>query len=450
MFNNLFFKFMVIAALVLALIVPLALIDSKVGERQRYSSEAQQEISRMWTGSQSIQGPVVVVPYIEKVNEKVWDKKLDTYVMKEVSYRREQYFFPTTLQADVKIDTEERYKGIYSVPVYTARMVMSGDFNLPAHYGVDLSRFIQWQEAFITIGVSDARGIRSGTQIQWQQKPAEFRPGSRTSQFPQGLHASLGSLNQPARKQYHFNVELTLAGTLALHFLPVADTTEVSAQSTWPHPGFTGDFLPESRQIDENGFNAVWKVSHFATSIQDDFSRCDNAQCKGLYKSQFGVSFVKPVDIYNLTDRSIKYGLLFILLTFCVFFLFEVLKDLRIHPVQYGLVGLALAVFYLLLISLSEHIDFNYAYSLSALSCAALVTYYVAYVLRSVWRALGFGLVLLALYGQLLMILKSEDDALLMGSLLIFSTLSLLMLLTRKVDWYGMGKRNYVPVEYKQ
>ncbi|HEX7027513.1 MAG TPA: inner membrane CreD family protein, partial [Gammaproteobacteria bacterium] len=187
------------------------------------------------------------------------------------------------------------------------------------------------------------------------------------------------------------------------------------------------------------GFDAEWSVSHFATNTAEAFKSCAEGQCADFENNRLGVSFLQPVDVYSLTDKAIKYGFLFIGLTFAVFFLFEILKKLAIHPVQYGLVGLALAVFYQLLISLSEHMLFDFAYLIAAAASIALITFYVCYVLRSVARGIGFGAMLSLLYGMLLMILKSEDHSLLMGSLLVFGALSAAMYLTRKVDWYGLS-----------
>lgn len=441
MSSNIFLKLVMIGALTLALIIPLALIDNTVDERQGYYDQVRREISETWTGEQLVAGPVLVVPHVETVTEKVWNKKLEKEELKDVRYHRNLHFFPRTLTAGVKVDTEERYRGIYSVPVYTANLAVSGRFTVPRNYDVDPARRIEWKPAFVTLGVSDGRGIRTIEPIAWQGDSYRFEPGSRLEQFGNGLHAVLGDLKQPRARDYAFNFTLALAGTQHLSFLPVADRTEVTMRSTWPDPSFSGRYLPQTRDVSEAGFNARWEVSHLATDIQRRFAGCNAETCGSLANLGFGVSFVKAVDIYSLTDRSLKYGLLFILLTFCIFFLFEVLKALSIHPVQYGLVGLALAVFYLLLVSLSEHIAFAWAYGISTLASVGLIGYYVAHVLKSAWRAAGFSLVLLVLYAMLLMILRSEDYALLMGSLLIFMVLAALMLLTRRIDWYRVGER---------
>jgi inner membrane protein len=292
--------------------------------------------------------------------------------------------------------------------------------------------------------VGDVRGIRDGLSLVWQGQDGAFLPGSGSAPFPQGVHADLESLYKPAEKSYAFAVNLKLAGTERLNVIPVGVDTRVSMRSPWPHPSFIGRFLPESRNVGAQGFDAAWAVSHFSTNMKEVFQSCATGQCADLQNTQFGVSFLQPVDIYSLTDRALKYGILFIGLTFGVFFLFEILRRMAIHPVQYGLVGLSLAVFYQLLISLSEHMAFNTAYLIAAAASISLITFYVCYVLKSVLRGLGFGCVLSLLYAMLLLILKSEDHSLLMGSILVFLALSSAMYLTRNVDWYRLAESRNV------
>ena len=439
--KTLFIKLILISALSLLLLIPLSMISGKVTERQWYRNSVQREISESWTGAQTLRGPLLVVPYIEKTRSRVWDKELEKYVDRVNTHDRELYFFPQQLDVDVNVNTEERYRGIYAVPVYTAVLQISGDFRIPGGFNIETTRDIRWQHAFLSLGVGDVRGIRDGLDLQWQEQQRAFTPGSGIMPFAHGVRADLGRIYSASEQSYRFKINLKLAGTEELNIIPVGGNTRVTMQSAWPHPGFTGRFLPESRTINDKGFDAVWAVSHFSTNIEDAFNACVNRECGAFENNHFGVSFRQPVDVYSLTDRAIKYGILFITLTFGVFFLFEILKRMAIHPVQYGLVGLALAVFYQLLISLSEHMVFDIAYLIAASASIALITFYVCYVLRSVIRGLGFGAVLSLLYGMLLVILKSEDNSLLMGSALVFMALAAAMFLTRNVDWYRLGEK---------
>ena len=211
--------------------------------------------------------------------------------------------------------------------------------------------------------------------------------------------------------------------------------------SAWPHPSFTGRILPDAgTRISREGFAAQWRTSHFATNLSQLHQRCvQSRQCDAFNQHSLAVSFVQPVDLYQTVERSVKYGFLFIGLTFAAFFLFEVLKRLAIHPVQYALVGLALAIFFLLLISLAEHLGFAAAYAIAAASCVTLIGYYVAHVLKSTRRGTLFGLALSALYGLLYVLLRVEDHALLMGSLLVFACVASVMVATRRVDWYAVA-----------
>lgn len=431
-------KAVVIFVLSLLLLIPLSMIGGKVDERQAWRDGVRREISASWTGEQTLRGPVLVVPYLEKVRTRVWDKELEKHIERVDEYERALYFFPQRLDIAAEIQTEERYRGIYSVPVYTSTLKMSGEFRVPAHFAVETARDIRWRQAFLSLGVDDVRGIRDGLNLDWQGQGLGFLPGSGIAPFAQGVRADLKPLYAAADKSYPFVLTLKLAGTERLNVIPVGVDTRVSMRSPWPHPSFIGRFLPESREVGPRGFGAVWAVSHFSTNMQQVFDDCVGGQCADFENARLGVSFLRPIDIYSLTDRALKYGLLFIGLTFGVFFLFEILKRMAIHPVQYGLVGLALAVFYQLLISLSEHMPFDLAYLVAAAASIALITFYVCYVLRSTLRGLGFGGILSLLYGMLLLILKSEDHSLLMGSILVFLALAGAMYLTRNVDWYRL------------
>jgi inner membrane protein len=214
----------------------------------------------------------------------------------------------------------------------------------------------------------------------------------------------------------------------------------VTLRSNWPHPSFTGDFLPVRHGIDAKGFTADWSTSFFSTNLGEALRKCDErVSCDDVFSHRFGVSFIDPVDQYLETDRSIKYALLFIGLTFAGFFLFDVLKRSPVHPVEYGLVGAALALFYLLLLSLSEHVGFGMAYLLSAAVCVGLITFYTSYVLHSLARGIGFGAGLAILYGCLFGLVSADDYALLMGSLLLLALLTATMVFTRKLDWARLG-----------
>jgi inner membrane protein len=262
--------------------------------------------------------------------------------------------------------------------------------------------------------------------------------------LPSGIHADLGTLAAFTAKTattYEFRIQLTLLGTERLDLVPVGATTTVALASKWPHPSFAGRLLPDpGTTLGEDGFAARWRTSHFATNLAQIYERClQSRQCESFNSHTLAVSFFQPVDLYHTVERSLKYGFLFIGLTFAAFFLFEILGRFVIHPLQYALVGCALAVFFLLLISLSEHLGFATAYAIATCACVALLGYYIRHVLKSARLGAAFALALALLYGLLYVLLRSEDHALLMGSLVVFACLAAAMIATRKVDWYAVG-----------
>ena len=226
-----------------------------------------------------------------------------------------------------------------------------------------------------------------------------------------------------------------------LSFIPVGKEAEISATSPWPHPQFTGSFLPVTREISQQGYQAVWKITSFASNITDKISKCEYGMCNELFSSEFGVKHIEAVDVYLQSERSVKYGMLFIGLSFISFFIFEIIMRLPIHPIQYTLVGIAIAIFYLLLISLSEHISFFFAYVIASLCCTGLLMFYLRYVLGGYKQALGFSVLLSLLYAVLYVIISAEDLALVMGAFVTFTSLAIVMFATRNIDWYRVGEQ---------
>ena len=306
----------------------------------------------------------------------------------------------------------------------------------------------QFDAPFLAVGISDIRGIENALKLELDGQRLDFVPGTEVAWLGEGVRVTLPTLDTSKTTELAFAFDLQLQGTGSLRVLPVGKTSSVSLGANWPHPSFIGNFLPAKREINDQGFKADWQTSFFSTNLQEAMHRCVMGDCEAFNSRSFGVSFIDPVDQYLKSDRAIKYALLFIVLTFAGFFLFEVLKSLAVHPVQYALVGVALAFFYLLLLSLSEHIGFALAYLLSASACVLLIGFYVCHVLRSVRHGLSFSAGLAALYGLLYGLLSAEDYALLMGSLLLFGLLGVFMVLTRKLDWYGIGQKPAKPLEF--
>jgi inner membrane protein len=360
------------------------------------------------------------------------------------------YFLPERFELDGQIQTELRSRGIYEARLFHAQNHISGHFSVPAQLGIkeDFADY-QFDQPFLAVGISDIRGIENALKLDLNGQTLDFVPGSQVGWLGEGVHVTLPALDTKQVTELAFGFDLRLQGTGQLQILPVGKTSKVSLSANWPHPSFIGNYLPAQREVTDQGFTANWQTSFFSTNLQEALSSCvSGGGCEAYSGRSFGVSFIDPVDQYLKSDRAIKYALLFIVLTFAGFFLFEVLKSLAVHPVQYALVGVALAFFYLLLLSLSEHIGFALAYLLSSAGCVLLIGFYVCHVLRSVRHGSSFSAGLAALYGLLYGLLSAEDYALLMGSLLLFGLLGVFMVLTRKLDWYGIGQKNAKPLEF--
>ncbi len=439
--RGLMYKLLTAGVLIVVLLFSLSTIRGLVSERQALRDQVVQDIARSSSYKQQLTGPMLVVPYRRVIREWQEQEASKQRVLKERTVTGQLFFLPETFKLDGEIKTELRSRGLYQARLYHANNKLSGVFEVPAQYGVtvDVADY-QFEPAYLAIGISDIRGIENALTLQINGQRLKVNPGSRTELLGAGVHAPipLSVASNPARLE--FAVDLQLQGTEQIDITPVGRDSQVTLRSDWPHPGFIGDYLPAQRNITDKGFSAQWQTSFFSTNLEEILRKCNpETECTEFKARRFGVSFIDPVDQYLKSERAIKYALLFITLTFAGFFLFEVLKKLQVHPIQYGLVGLALAVFYLLLISLSEHLGFALAYTASATACVALLTVYIGSVLGSILRGASFGGALAALYGLLYGLLSSEDYALLMGSLLVFALLSTAMLLTRKVNWFQIA-----------
>ncbi|WP_434709260.1 cell envelope integrity protein CreD [Pseudomonas sp. R1-1] len=447
--RNLTIKLGAIALLILLLLIPLLMIDGVIDERQQLRDGVLDDIARSSSYSQQLSGPVMVVPYRKVVRTWKTNEKTNQRYEEVGEERGRLYFLPERFELDGQVETELRKRGIYEARLFHADNRINAHFTVPAQLGIK-ENFTDYQfdAPFLAVGISDIRGIENALKLELDGQRLDFVPGSEVGWIGEGVHVTLPALDTGKVTQLSFAFDLRLQGTGSLKVLPVGKTSSVSLKANWPHPSFVGNFLPAKREINDEGFSAEWQTSFFSTNLQEAMDRCIVGDGDGLNGRSFGVSFIDPVDQYLKSDRAIKYALLFIVLTFAGFFLFEVLKSLAVHPVQYALVGVALAFFYLLLLSLSEHIGFALAYLLSASGCVLLIGFYVCHVLRSVRHGLSFSAGLAALYGLLYGLLSAEDYALLMGSLLLFGLLGVLMVLTRRLDWYALAQKPAKPLEF--
>jgi inner membrane protein len=443
----LLWKIALIGLVALLLQIPVGMIRGLVAERQQARDGVLGDIARGTSTAQRITGPVIYVPWTRRSVETITSTDQND---RERTTKREKVesgyvaLLPRALEIDGAIELQPKHRGIYTAQVYTLNASLRGSFEFPAALEVPQGPgTLTWGAAVLVLGIQDTRGIRGNAALSWDGAPSPLAPGSAdTKDAPSGIHADLGVLPESRRTSTHeFRLDLSLLGTQRLDIVPLGAETAVSLKSDWPHPSFVGGILPDTdSRVSAEGFSARWRTTQLATNLGQLQYRCMRAgDCDAFNQRSLGVSFIQPVDLYQTVERSVKYGFLFILLTFSAFFLFEVLKRLAIHPIQYALVGVALAVFFLLLISLSEHLGFARAYVVATVACLALIGYYVTHALKSWRRGASFALFLGCLYGLLYVILRLEDYALLVGSGLVFACLAAAMVATRRVDWYEIA-----------
>ena len=425
-------KLLIIGFLMALLAIPLALVRDVIAERTANRHDATQAVARAHAGAQTITGPVLWLPYTEtflrtvKVEGQVGQTREEL-----VSEERVSIQFPKTLDTQSRLSTETRLRGIFPVTVYTSQHATTGRFVwnevTPRHRGGQLAL----GQPLLLMGVSDARGLLAAPALRLAGSalPVGQAPGS--SPLPLAAKVDLAQLKPGA--VLDLDLKFDLAGTGRIGWVPLADENSVSLSSPWPHPSFGGDFLPRTRSIGASGFEATWRVPSLSSQAQARFGQKGE---KAPALDQFSVGLDNPVDVYRLTERATKYGLMFIVLTFAAFFVLEMVKRWRIHPMQYLMIGTAMVLFFLLLLSLSEHLDFRFAYLIASAGCIALLAHYLRHVLGGWGAGLGMSGMLVALYGVLYGILISEDNALMMGSLLLFGVLAAIMVATRKIDWY--------------
>lgn len=448
--RQLLFKIIIIACLAILLMIPLVMIRSIVSERMLLRDGVVKEIASSSANSQRIIGPVIIVPYtkISYVPIQGGGDK-DNRIVKEVVSSGKLYFLPEVFTLNGDLQVEKRYRGIYEAQLYHLDNQITGEFSIPKNFGIseNLANY-NFLAPYMVMGISDIRGINSELKLTLNNEDLTLVPGTEGSVLGSGVHALMAKDKLLAGGVFNFSIAFKLQGTSSLHIAPVGRESNVTLTSNWPHPSFMGDFLPANRDVTSQGFKANWQANFFATNLEEKMGNCLNsAHCEQFNSPSFTVGLIDTVDQYLKTDRAIKYALLIIGLTFVGFFLFEVVKHLAIHPIQYSFVGVALATFFLLLLSLAEYIGFSLAYFCSAVACIIVIGFYVAGILQNKKQTLIFITMLISLYIMLYVILSAEEDSLLMGSLLVFILLSAGMVITRKLDWYQVAS---LPKLYNQ
>jgi len=424
--NKVLIKATIIAILIFLMLIPSSFISSLVKERAERQDEVMKDVSSKWATPQIINGPILMLPYFETDNNG-----------NRTTIRKKAYFLPDKLNISGNMQPQERKRSIYSVTLYTSALSLSGTFNK-----LDLAALnihpenVQWTEAQLLIGLNDPGGLEDEAMLNWNNTDKTIETTvTENNIIGNGLATNI--VCNPT-ENFNFNIRLKFKGSEYLYFTPAGKTTTVNIQSPWENPKFDGKYLAgNTTKATNGGFNSQWRIPQTARSIPQSWIE----ERTNLTSYAFGVQLIQPIDTYAKTDRAVKYALLFIGLSFTIFFFIEILQKHQIHPLQYFLVGIALTVFYTLLLSLSEYIGFNPAYSIAVIATVSLIGLYVWNIFKTGKIALGFTLALGALYGYIFFLIQLQDYALLFGSIGLFMVVALVMYSSRKVDWYQIGKK---------
>jgi inner membrane protein len=432
-------KLLIIGILTLILMIPASMLSSLIQERQSTRDEAIREVSSKWGNEQLVGGPVLTLPYQETYQDSKGDKRQRT---------KYAHFLPENLKIEGKIQPEKRYRGIYVVMLYNTHLSLTGSFRKLNVEALGLKpENINWDKAFVSLGITDLKGIKEAVKLNVNDQLLVVNPGIPNNDI---LTSGVSAVLPIDKENYNFRCELNLNGSTQLSFLPFGKSTTVSLTSPWASPSFVGEFLPDSRDITTSGFKATWHVLqynrnfpqqglgafiHDNQEINEEVA-ADKIPIATNNLPSFGVKLLLPVDEYQKTMRSTKYNIMFIIITFVAFFFVEILNRKRIHPIQYLLVGFAVCLFYLLLLSISEHLSFNWAYLIGCGIILSLVTFYVKYVFQNTKLTMLFSAILALLYAFFYSLLQLEDYSLLLGSVGLVLILGAVMYLTRNINWY--------------
>jgi inner membrane protein len=416
------FKLSVIGILTLLLLIPATMIQGLIREREQRRDETVNEVTSKWGNAQTLSGPVLSIPY------KTYHQTREGMVT-SIHYA---HFLPSLCDIRGKLTPEIRKRGIYKVIAYNTLLKVQGKFDTVNLKSLKIDPAdILWEEATVEIGIPDMRGINQTMVIQWNESSLPLMPGIPVKD----IHASGVYAGVPASENaaIQFSFSLDINGSHSLHFIPVGKETTVLMESSWNSPSFTGAFLPDDHHISDSGFTARWNILQLNRNYPQQWT--DNQFI--MEDSAFGVNLIIPVDAYQKSMRSVKYALLFIALTFLILFFAEVIQKVRIHPVQYLLVGMALCIFYTLLTALSEHISFSMSYLLATAVIIALITLFTHSLYNNYRVSLIVGGSLALLYVFLYVVLQLSDYALLFGSVGLLVILAVVMYFARKIDWYA-------------
>jgi inner membrane protein len=441
---GIYLKLVLLLVLVGFAAIALAMIESTVRERRARQAMAANEIGAAWGRPQQLVGPVMMVPYRYTVEIPLNDGSGRTRIETRTGTL---YALPDSLAIDTQLAPEERYRGIFRTVVYKAGLKLTGSFAPLDLKALGLSpEDVQWDKAVLALGLSDLRGVEGEPKVAWDGAEHVFRPGVAGDVIGNGMNAPV-PLARDATRPSSFSIEIKTTGSRDWWVAPLGKTTTAQVASPWPHPSFGGAYLPAERSIGREGFRARWAVSYLGRDYPQAWKSHEAETATGprgiqrrIAASQFGVSLVSPVDFYQQSERAVKYGLLIVVMILAAIFIYEFAGGARFHLVQYALVGAALCLFFLLLLSFAEIIGFALAYAAAALLSGALIAWYAGHALGDAKRGWFMAALLALVYGFLFVVLQMEDFALVTGALGLFAAVAAAMIASRNVDWYALRR----------
>ncbi len=442
-------KLLSIGFLVLILLIPSSWIQDLMQERQLRADGVMQEVSAKWSGSQTLSGPILMIPY--KVQEKI-NRGKDGIEIRE--YIQKYFFLPEKLDVSGQVTPEVLHRGIFDVAVYTSALNIKSNFIQPDFAALNIpDNMVLWKDAYMIFPITDLRGINDNLIFNVGDSVKSTEPSSNLGVSVRKIYRQqseaypvnddyaefsssgvIAKLDWKTAEDFKGNtlIILSLKGSQRLNFVPSGKTTLVNLSGAWNNPSFDGEFLPETREVTESGFTANWKVLHYNRPFSQQWNTADEK----LSGSDFGVKLLIPVDQYQKSIRTSKYGQLIIILTFVALFLVEIIRKIRIHPFQYILIGVALIIYYTLLLSFSEQVGYNAAYWIASISTVALITFYSISFLKSRGLILLFTSLLIIFYSFIFVIILQQDFSLLLGSIGLFLIVGALMYFSRGIKWY--------------
>lgn len=424
--NKLIIKAAFIGFLSLALLIPTFFIMFLIKDRETRRNEVVHEVSSKWAGAQTITGPFLSVPYYVEVKNSANTPTLQ---------KRNLYLLPDELLVDGKISPQIKHRSIFQVPVYNSSLKISGKFSplKPDKLPVAIQN-LHFDEAILCLGITDFKGIGESLQLKWNDSIVGFETGlPDISWLGTGVSCPVKiTMESSTQVSTDFTINLSLKGSEQLYVTPFGNTSKVHFESDWKNPAFDGKYLPDTSIVNEKGFTADWKVLHFNRTFPQQFTTLNDNL---VSESAFGLNLLQPVDAYGQTQRSIKYAVLIIALTFFLYFFLEIFYRRSVHPLQYILIGFALVIFYTLLLSISEYVAFSMAYLIASAATVLLIGWYSSSIFKKWSIVLIFSFILSLLYLFIFVLIQLQDNSLLFGSIGLFVLLAIIMYFSRRIIW---------------